>query len=85
MAKFSDDDLGPGLRPKTGMVFGTPHYMSPEQAQGLPVDHRADIYSLGILFYEMLLGVVPFDFDRAIDILNGHVSGRVVPPNARDP
>ncbi len=84
VAKFSKDNLGPGLQPKAGMVFGTPHYMSPEQAQGLQVDHRSDIYSLGILFYEMLLGVVPFDYDRPIDILNGHVSGKVVPPLNRD-
>ena len=85
VAKFNEDNLGPGLTAKTGMVFGTPHYMSPEQAQGLPVDHRSDIYALGILFYEMLLGVVPFDYDSALDILNGHVSGIVVAPKDRDP
>ena len=85
VAKFNEDNLGPGLTPKTGMVFGTPHYMSPEQAQGLPVDHRSDIYSLGILFYEMLLGVVPFESDSALEILNGHVSGRVVPPSEQNP
>ncbi|MCA9669242.1 MAG: serine/threonine protein kinase [Myxococcales bacterium] len=80
VAKFNEDNLGPGLTAKTGMVFGTPHYMSPEQAQGLPVDPRSDIYALGILFYEMLTGVVPFDGDAALDILNGHVSGYVKPP-----
>jgi serine/threonine-protein kinase len=67
------------------MVFGTPQYMSPEQAQGLPVDARSDVYSVGILFYEMLLGVVPFDSESSLEILNGHVSGRVIPPKSRDP
>ena len=85
VAKFNEDNLGPGLQAKTGMVFGTPHYMSPEQAQGLPVDHRSDVYALGILFYEMLLGVVPFDSESALDILNGHVSGAVPQPKGRDP
>jgi serine/threonine-protein kinase len=77
VAKFNEDNLGPGLKAKTGMVFGTPHYMSPETAQGLPVDHRSDIYALGILFYEMLAGVVPFESDSPLEILNGHVSGKV--------
>ena len=44
----------------TGAIIGTPLYMSPEQVQGQPVDQRADIYSLGIMFYEMLAGRPPF-------------------------
>jgi serine/threonine protein kinase len=85
VAKFTQDNLGPGLGTRAGMVFGTPHYMSPEQARGEKVDPRSDIYSLGVLFYEMILGEVPFEGDVALDVLNAHVSTPPVPPNKRNP
>lgn len=85
VAKFTHDNMGPGLGTRAGMVFGTPHYMSPEQARGERVDGRSDIYSLGVLFYEMILGEVPFEGDVALDILNAHVSEPPVPPNAKSP
>ena len=58
---------------QAGTIVGTPHYMSPEQALGLEVDHRGDIYALGIIMYEMLAGRVPFDGDHYVAVLHQHL------------
>ena len=55
-----------------GMIFGTPHYMSPEQGHGRKVDARADIYALGIMLYEMLTGTKPFNADNPMTIIYKH-------------
>ncbi len=59
---------------QTGSMLGTPRYISPEQARGIDVDHRADIYSLGVIAYEMLAGRPPFQGETAMDLVVKHLS-----------
>ncbi len=58
----------------TGIVIGTPRYMSPEQVEGKTADERSDIYSLGVIFYEMLVGKVPYEDDSAVSLMYKHVN-----------
>jgi serine/threonine-protein kinase len=70
---------------ESGTIFGTPEYMAPEAARGLPVDHRADVYAFGILFYEMLTMFVPFDGATPMDVLMAQVHKAPPPPSRRNP
>ncbi len=69
----------------TGLSIGTPQYMSPEQANGAVVDGRSDLYSLGIILYEMLIGTVPFDDKSTPAVLIKHVSQPPPRPSLRRP
>jgi len=59
---------------KTGMVFGTPEYMSPEQAAGKPIDARVDVYALGVMLFEMLSGRTPYQGETFMAILTAHLT-----------
>jgi len=73
------------LQTQMGAVVGTPAYMSPEQAQGHPVDERTDIYALGVILYEMLCGEVPFDDAIAAVVLARVIDEAPRPPSRIDP
>ncbi len=70
---------------KTGHLVGTPTYMSPEQARGLDVDHRADIYSLGVIMYEVFTGTAPYAADNPLAVLYQHLEGAKEAPRSRNP
>jgi Protein kinase domain len=85
IAKVVNDDAGGPALTQTGMIFGTPEYMSPEQAQGSPPDHRVDVYAVGCIMYHMLTGSVPFTADNFMGILTKHLLEAPVPPRKRRP
>jgi Protein kinase domain len=69
----------------TGSLVGTPQYMAPEQVAGKPVDYRTDIYSLGLILYEMFTGVPAFQADNPVAVALKHMQEEAVPPHQIDP
>jgi eukaryotic-like serine/threonine-protein kinase len=85
-AKLSDFGLSMRAEQKdhSGLIRGTPHYMSPEQAGGRGIDHRSDLYSLGVMLYETVTGTVPFQ-GTAMALLMQHREAPPDPPRSRSP
>ena len=78
------DPNGPRLT-RTGMIFGTPEYMAPEQAEGKDTDHRADIYAVGCIIYHLITGQTPFVAESFMTMLTKHLMEDPVPPSSRRP
>jgi serine/threonine protein kinase/tetratricopeptide (TPR) repeat protein len=74
----------PGMT-QTGALMGTPEYMSPEQAKGLKIDARSDLFALGIIFYELLTGISPYKADSALATLLKRTQERPLSPTEVDP
>ena len=87
LAKVGERQLHPGsvVLTQEGMVFGTPEFMSPEQAQGKPLSPASDLYSLATILYEVLTGKLPFDAKNAMDYIQLHVTGIPIPLRERVP
>jgi serine/threonine protein kinase len=85
VAKVRDPNVSEARVTQQGVVFGTPEYMAPETARIGVSDPRTDIYALGVIFYEMLTGTIPFAGETAVDVMLKVVSEPVTPPRDRAP
>lgn len=85
LAKVTERQMKPGsvILTQEGMVFGTPEFMSPEQAQGKTLDPRSDIYSLAVILYEVLTGELPFRAKTPMEYIQKHVMEAPIPLQQR--
>jgi serine/threonine protein kinase len=79
IAKLENPDSMDDVRTREGVVLGTPRYMSPEQSQDLKLDGRSDLYAMGVILYELLVGRPPFEGNVPFDILLAHIQNPVPP------
>ena len=77
---FEGENQFDQLETQAGTVFGTPRYMSPEQAQGKTLDARSDIYSVGVLLYQLITGLAPFRDEDAVVVMAKHIRDKPEPP-----
>jgi serine/threonine-protein kinase len=87
LAKVTEREMRPGsiILTQEGMVFGTPEFMSPEQAQGKTLTAGSDIYSLAVILYEVLTGKLPFDAKNPMEYIQLHVTAKPKPIDERVP
>lgn len=89
LAKLTDFGIArmpaSAVKTMTGMILGSPRYMSPEQVIGKAIDFRSDIFSLGVVLYETLTGIAPFDGDNVNAIMYATVNTNPVPPSTINP
>jgi serine/threonine protein kinase len=86
IAKITDSsgEDGPALT-RAGFVCGTPEYMSPEQARGATLDHRSDLYAVGVILYQLTTGMLPFDSESAVGFATKHLTEQPPLPTRRRP
>ena len=84
IAKILETENTPRLT-REGVGIGTPEYMAPEQGQGVEMDQRVDIYALGVVFYELVCGRVPFEADTPLAVLVKHINDPLPPPRQINP
>jgi serine/threonine-protein kinase len=87
LAKVTERELRPGsvMLTQQGMVFGTPEFMSPEQAQGLTLDARSDVYSLAVILFELMTGKLPFEAKTPMEFIQQHIVGTPIHLDVRVP